>query len=91
MKFLNKQIKTKKDIKNFIDNLAANDMMYHFEDRAKDILSRVSGFTEPAFTHEQCELLDKRASEMLSVDYDYTFEYSCRVLEPDEYDDLTTI
>lgn len=81
MKFLNKQIKTKQDIKNYIDNLVANNMMYHFEDDAKDILSRASGFTKPAFTPEQCELLDKRSNEMLSVDYDYTFEYSCKVLE----------
>lgn len=81
MKFLNKQIKTKKDIKNFIDNLVANKMMYHFEDYAKDILSQASGFVEPAFTPEQCKLLDKRTDEMLDVDYDYTFEYSCEVLE----------
>lgn len=81
MKFLNKQIKTKEDIKNFIDNLVTNKMMYHFEDYAKDILSQASGFVEPAFTTEQCELLDKRTDEMLNVDYDYTFEYSCEVLE----------
>jgi hypothetical protein len=81
MKFLTKQIKTKKDIKNYIDNLVENHMMYHFEDDAKDILSRVSGFTKPAFTSEQCILLDQRSNEMLNVDYDYTFEYACYVLE----------
>ena len=81
MKFLNKQIKTKKDIKNYIDNLVANNMMYHFEDDATDILSQVSGFTKPAFTPEQCILLDQRSTEMLNVDYDYTFEYACYVLE----------
>ena len=81
MKFLNKQIKNKKDIKNYIDNLVANNMMYHFEDDATDILSRASGFTKPAFTPEQCILLDIRSYEMLNVDYDYTFEYACEVLE----------
>ena len=81
MTFLNKQIKTKKDIKNYIDNLVANNMMYHFEDDATDILSRVSGFTKRAFTPEQCILLDIRSNEMLNVDYDYTFEYACYVLE----------
>jgi hypothetical protein len=81
MTFLNKQIKTKKDIKDFIDYLVLNNMMYHFEDDAKDILSRVSGFTKPAFTPEQCVLLDQRSTEMLNVDYDYTFKYACYVLE----------
>jgi hypothetical protein len=81
MTFLNKQIKTKKDIKNYIDNLVANNMMYHFEDDATDILSCASGFTKRAFTPEQCILLDIRSNEMLNVDYDYTFEYACYVLE----------
>ena len=81
MTFLNKQIKNKKDIKNYIDNLVKNNMMYHFEDYAKDILSQVSGFTKPAFTPEQCLLLDIRSDEMLNVDYDYTFEYVCEVLD----------
>lgn len=81
MTFLNKQIKNKKDIKDFIDYLVLNNMMYHFEDDAKDILSQVSGFTKPAFTPEQCILLDQRSTEMLNVDYDYTFEYACYVLE----------
>jgi hypothetical protein len=83
MKFLNKQIKTKKDIKNYIDNLVVNNMMYHFEEDAIDILSQVSGFTKPAFTPEQCILLDQRSTEMLNVDYDYTFDYACKILEID--------
>ena len=81
MKFLNKPIETKRDIKSYIDNLVENHMMYHFEDNAKDILSCVSGFEKPAFTPEQCVLLDIRSTEMLNVDYDYTFEYACYVLE----------
>ena len=81
MTFLTKQIKNKKDIKNYIDNLVANNMMYHFEDDAKDILSQMSDFTEPAFTPEQCILLDQRSIEMLNVDYEYTFDYACEVLE----------
>jgi DNA primase len=81
MTFLNKQIKTKQDIKNYIDNLVKNNMLYHFEDDAKDILRSKSGFTEPAFTPEQCILLDARSIEMLKVDYDYTFDYACQVLE----------
>ena len=81
MTFLNKQIKTKQDIKNYIDNLVENNMLYHFEDDAKDILSSKSNFSEPAFTPEQCILLDARSIEMLQVDYDYTFDYACQVLE----------
>jgi hypothetical protein len=76
MKFLNKQIKTKKDIKNYIDNLVKNHMMYHFEDDAKDIPAFVSRLTQ-----DQLDLLDIRSNEMLNVDYDYTFDYACLVLE----------
>ena len=80
MKFLEKQIKTKKDIKNYIDNLVINNMMYHFEDDSRDI---------PAFelrlTQEQLDLLDIRSTEMLNVNYNYTFDYACKVLEIDQY------
>jgi len=76
MKFLTKQIKNKKDIKNFIDNLVENHMMYHFEDDSRDIPA-----FESRLTQEQLDLLDQRSTEMLDVDYDYTFEYACYVLE----------
>ena len=78
MKFLNKSIKTKKDIKNYIDNLVANNMMHHFEDYSRDIPNFVSKLTE-----DQLDLLDIRSNEMLNVDYDYTFEYACEILEID--------
>jgi ubiquinone/menaquinone biosynthesis C-methylase UbiE len=68
MTLLNKQITSKQDIKDFIDYLAANNMLYHFEDDAKDIYSCSSGFEERAFTDEQCVLLDQRTTEMLRVD-----------------------
>ena len=75
MTLLNQQITSKQDIKDFIDYLAANDMIYHFEDDAKDIYSFKSGFTERAFTDEQCILLDQRTTEMLEVDSEYSFDY----------------
>lgn len=81
MKFLNNQIKSLEDIKSYIDNLLINDMMYHFDDDAEDILSFKSGFTEPAFTTEQCELLNARTNEMLELNYDYAFEYACSIIE----------
>ena len=75
MIFLNKQIKTKKDIKNYIDQLVANNMLYHFED-----LSRSIPAFEERLTEEQLDLLDIRSDEMLDVDYDYAFDYACEVL-----------
>jgi ubiquinone/menaquinone biosynthesis C-methylase UbiE len=75
MTLLNKQITSKQDIKDFIDYLAANNMLYHFEDDAKDIYSCSSGFEERAFTDEQCVLLDQRTTEMLRVDHEYSFDY----------------
>ena len=78
MKFLTKQIKTKKDIKNYIDNLVENNMLYHFEDYSRDIPA-----FESRLTQEQLDLLDLRSDEMLNVDYDYTFDYACEILEID--------
>jgi len=81
MKFLQNQIKTKKDIAYYIADLYDHDMMYHFDDDAEDILSFKSGFTEPAFTEDQCKLLNQRRNEMLAIDYDYAFECACSLLE----------
>ena len=75
MIFLNKQIKTKRDIKNYIDQLVTNNMLYHFED-----LSRSIPAFEKRLTEEQLDLLDIRSDEMLDVDYDYAFGYACEVL-----------
>ena len=81
MKFLQNKIESLEDIKSYIDNLLINDMMYHFDDYAEDILSYKSGFSEPAFTTEQCDLLNARTNEMLELNYDYAFEYACELLE----------
>ena len=77
MKFLNNQIKSKQDITAYIDSLANANMLYHFDDNAEDILSNESGFTKPAFTTEECKLLNARTIEMLKLDYDYAFDYVC--------------
>lgn len=81
MKFLQNQIKSLEDIKSYIDNLATNNMMYHFDDDAKDILSNESGFSDRAFTDKHCELLNARTNEMLELNYEYAFEYACELLE----------
>jgi hypothetical protein len=75
MTFLNKQITSKEDIKDYIDNLVAFGMLYHFDDNAEDIMSFDSGFTDRAFTDKQCKLLNARTNEMLELNYDYAFEY----------------
>ncbi len=75
MKFLNNQIKTKRDIENYIDNLASNDLMYHFDDNARDIVS-----FEENISQEHLDLLDIRTNEMLDIDYDYAFEYALKIM-----------
>lgn len=80
MKFLQNEIKTKKDIAYYIADLYGNDMLYHFDDDAEDILSYKSGFSEPAFTTSQCELLNKRRDEMFSIDSDYAFELALTLI-----------
>ena len=80
MKFLQNEIKTKKDIAYYIAGLYDNDMLYHFDDDAEDILSYESGFSEPAFTTNQCELLNKRRDEMFSIDSDYAFELALTLI-----------
>lgn len=75
MEFLKTKIKTKKDIKNYIDDLYSSGLLYHFDDNARDIPEFVR-----TLSNEQLDLLDKRTDEMLSVDYDYAFDYACNLL-----------
>lgn len=75
MQFLNNKIETKQDVKNYIDNLQANNMLYHFEDDAEDIVD----FQD--LSKEVLNLLNTRTDEVLSIDYDYAFEYICELLE----------
>jgi hypothetical protein len=37
MKFLNNKINTLEDVREYIDNLVSNDMLYNFDDDAEDI------------------------------------------------------
>jgi hypothetical protein len=75
MKFLQNEIKTKKDIAYYIDNLYNNDMLYHFDDDAKDIIN----FQD--FSNDTTDLLNARTDEALSIDYDYALEYICKLLK----------
>lgn len=78
---MSKTIKTRKDIINYINFLESKDMLYHFDDDACDILSRVSDNSVKVFTDEQCILLDKRRDEMLELDYDLAFDYLCAKID----------
>ena len=78
MQFLQTKITTIEDIKSYIDNLAKNSMIYHFDDDAEDIITFVDisrEETEPAFTADQVKLLNERTAEMLKLDYDFAFDY----------------
>ena len=75
MKFLNNKITNQADIKNYIDNLQSNNMLYHFDDDAKDIVDFQN------LSEDILDLLDTRTNEALSIDCDYAFEYICALLE----------
>jgi len=75
MKFLQNKITNQKEIKNYIDNLQANNMLYHFDDDARDIVDFQN------LSEDILDLLDTRTNEALSIDYDYAFEYICELLE----------
>ena len=81
MNLLKKEIKTRKDIVNYINFLESEDMLYHFDDDACDILSRVSDHSIQLFTDEESILIDKRRDEMLKLDYEFTFDYALTKLD----------
>jgi hypothetical protein len=75
MKFLQNKITNQKEIKNYIDNLQSNNMLYHFDDDTRDIVDFQN------LSEDILDLLDTRTNEALSIDYDYAFEYICELLE----------
>jgi hypothetical protein len=81
MNLLKRRIKSREDIVSYIDFLVSEDMLYHFDDDAVDILTRVSDHELSLFTDEEAVLVDKRRDEMLSVDYDFAFEYALTKIE----------
>jgi hypothetical protein len=81
MNLLKKEIKTRKDIVNYINFLESEDMLYHFDEDACDILSRVSDHSIQLFTDEESILIDKRRDEMLKLDYEFTFDYALTKLD----------
>lgn len=81
MNLLRKRIKSAQDIVNYIDYLVSADMLYHFDDDAIDVLTRVSDHEISLFTEEEAKLVDQRRDEMLSVDYDFAFEYALTKIE----------
>jgi hypothetical protein len=56
-------------------------MLYHFDEDACDILSRVSDHSIQLFTDEESILIDKRRDEMLKLDYEFTFDYALTKLD----------
>jgi hypothetical protein len=81
MNLLKRKIKTREDIVNYIDFLESEDLLYHFDDDASDILSRVSDHSVQLFTDEECVLIDQRRDEMLKLDYEFTFDYALTKLD----------
>lgn len=73
MNFLNNQIKSSTDMKSFVDNLALNDKLFHFEDDPADIIDRDDN---SIFTDAECILVNKRIDEICELDLlDSAFDY----------------
>jgi hypothetical protein len=74
MKFLNNQITSLTEVKLFVDNLAKEHKLFHFEDDPRDIFDR-SGFE--IFTVEECDLIDLRIDEICKLGLlEETFNYT---------------
>ena len=74
MKFLNNQITSLIEAQSFIDNLAKEHKLFHFEDDPRDIIDR-SGFE--IFTIEECDLIDLRINEICELNLlENAFEYA---------------
>lgn len=71
---LETRINSYEKLEKYIDYLIDNDMMYHFDDDAENILSNTTN--QPAFEPEQCIELNKRRNEMFLLDYEYAFDYA---------------
>ena len=73
MNFLNNQIKSSADMKSFVDNLALNDKLFHFEDDPADVIDRDDNYI---FTGTECILVNKRIDEIYELDLlDSAFDY----------------
>lgn len=75
MNFLNECINTESDVRRFVDGLAANNKLYHYEDDPRDVLKNFTN--QPLFTNAECKLLDKRIEEMCKSNLlEYAFNYT---------------
>jgi hypothetical protein len=82
MKFLQNEIKTKKDIAYYIADLYDNNMMYHFEDDPIDVININD---EAVFTPHECDLLNKRVDEICKLNMlEDAFNFARKHLESED-------
>ena len=60
--YMTTEITNERQAQKFITDLYFDDNMYHFESPAREIISFKTN--ERAFSDEECDLLDKRVSEV---------------------------
>lgn len=60
--YMTNEITNEKQAQKFITDLYFDDNMYHFASPAREIISFKTN--KQAFTDEECDLLDKRVSEV---------------------------
>lgn len=74
MEFLTTPITDIDTVNSFIDNLIANDKLFHFDDDPFEIIGKGS---EPVFTVEQAFAVNARIAEICSLNLlEYAFEYA---------------
>ena len=78
MDFLNNRITSETEVKLFVDGLAAENSIFHFDDDPRDVLGLDRrGLTKEAFTEQECILIDLRINEIESLDLiEYLFDYT---------------
>jgi len=80
--FMMNAISTRKQARQFVEDLNENSMLFHFDDDPADILCNRSGFSEALFTDEECAYIAQRVEEMFNtIGYDNAMQLLCDVYE----------
>jgi len=74
MEFLTTPITDKESLSSFIDNLIANDKLFHFDDDPRDI---IGSDNQHVFTESEAINIDNRITEICNLNLlSYAFEYA---------------
>lgn len=80
MYYFNQKIKSHDKAKKFIKRMVDDDLLFHFDDDPRDIITKYNEEYEQLFSENQCKHLDRRVNELFRYLGD-PFEYVCELLE----------